>query len=145
MPMLLETAQLSERVLGPVHLSTLRRRQNVVRILLRTGEFSEAATQAQALLQACEAELDATHPEMLGAVEITVAALALNGDIDSGEALALESYRIVEANRGPKHRSTGRAAMLLFNLYDEMGDTAQMDLWLERVEASDYSPEGTPQ
>jgi tetratricopeptide (TPR) repeat protein len=143
-PMLYEAAVQSERVLGPVHLSTIRRRHNVIVMSLRKGDFAEATIQARTLLEVIDTKLDPWHAERLGAVEILVTSIALAGDTDEGEALALESYRVVEANRGPKHRSTGRAAMLLYNLYEEMGDTVLMDLWLERVEASDFTPPGTP-
>ena len=91
---------------------------------------------SKALLETIDAELDPWHPERLGAIEITVTALTLGGDTEAGEALALESHRLVESNRGPTHRSTGRAAMLLSNYYEEMSDTVKMDLWRDRVEDS---------
>jgi len=135
-----EAVERSERVLGPAHLSSLRRRQNLVRSELRPGNFEAAIPQAEALLTACEQELGASHGETLAALELAVTALGLGGDMDAAEALALEWFRRLEADLGPTHRGTGRVALLLQNLYEEMGKSDEEAVWRKRVEASSFRP-----
>ena len=133
-PLLTEAADRSERVLGPVHLSTLRRGHNLIRMDLGRGDFAAAAARARSLLEASERELGLSHRETLSALELAVTAVALGGDMEGAESTALEWYGRTEAEFGPKHRATGRVALLLQNLYDEMGDSEQEAIWKKRVE-----------
>jgi len=135
-----EAAERSERVLGQMHLSTLVRQRNIVRHHLITQNFSAAAELANGLSAVWADSMNPDHPEQFGLVELTVAANALNGDVPGAEAAAMNAYERILATRGETHRATGRAAYLLYNLYDEIGDREQADRWDAAMRRSEFRP-----
>ena len=61
-----EAAERSERVLGPMHIKSLRRRQNLVRLAVFVHHnFETAVSQARSLLTDSERELGPSHGEAL--------------------------------------------------------------------------------
>ncbi len=140
--LLQEAVERSERVLGPTHLSTLRRRQQLIRSSLREGKFNATVLQAREFLSLCVQELGQAHSESLAALEILVTALALGGDTDAAERLALEWYNRLETELGAAHRSTGRVALLLMNFYEEMKKSKEQAIWQQRADASSYRARG---
>jgi tetratricopeptide (TPR) repeat protein len=141
-PLLREAAQRYERVLGPLHLSTLRARVNVLRIdaFPPRGPTPGIQSQARELLETCARELGAAHRDTLAALEIAAAALALGGDMESAETLALDWHSRLEAELGSAHRSTGRAAYLLKRLYETWEKPNEEAAWQARTDASAYRP-----
>jgi len=139
-----DAAERSERVLGPIHLSTLRRHQNLLRSELQAGDFARAVPHARDLLARSERTLGETHRDTMAALELTVMIVGLSGDLAGAEALALEWHARLEREYGAQHAVTGRVAYLVYNVYDEMGDTEKTELWRQRVEASDFEPKPGP-
>ena len=86
----------------------------------------------------CEDVLGLTHTDTLKTVEVLTTAVAFGGSMEDAERIALEWHARVEDAVGPTHRSTGRLAMLVYNVYDSWGKTALMPQWLERARASDH-------
>ncbi len=137
-PLLREAAERSHRVLGPMHVSTMRRRVNLIKYDLQQQRFQEGAHHASEHLAACEEHLGPSHSETLAALELTVAAIGLGGDMKAAEELALSWHARLEAELGPGHRSTGRVAHLLFNVYDELGSADQANFWKDRASRSQF-------
>jgi tetratricopeptide (TPR) repeat protein len=137
--LLSEAVQRSEVVLGPVHLKTLQRRRNMVRYqAFVQGNLKDGRSQAGELLGIFEREFGQAHRETLAALEVAVTAAALDGDMNTAEAMALGWHERIEAELGPKHHASGRVAFLLQNLYEEMGQPGEEHAWRQRVEASSF-------
>ncbi|MCA9304520.1 MAG: serine/threonine protein kinase, partial [Phycisphaerales bacterium] len=139
-PLVLESAERSSRVLGPTHLRTLKRRTNIIRHHLATRDFGAASEAATVIVEDLRATLDPDHPELMSVIELTVTAYAFSGNIEGAIVVATDAYNQVAGIRGPLHPATGRAAYLLYNLYDEIGDQQAADQWREQTERSRYTP-----
>jgi serine/threonine protein kinase/tetratricopeptide (TPR) repeat protein len=135
----IEAADLSERVLGVMHLKTLVRRQKVI-IHHLNSDLESAVAEGSRLVKDCRAYLRTDHPELIGATEITVTAMAFSGDIEGARVLAHELHEGIVREVPGTARSAGRAAYLLYNLYDEIGDSEEAARWMRIVEQSEYTP-----
>jgi len=142
--LLAEAVERSERVLGARHLRTLRRRHNLVRAYWGLGDRDAAVAAAHELLQVCDRELGAWQAETLGALELTVTMVALNGDFESAEEVALEWHTRVSDELGTGHRSTGRIAFLLVNLYESWEKPEKEAHWRDQVGQSTFLPPNAP-
>ena len=128
-------------MLGPLHLSSLRHRQSLLRIEIFVGHDYEAAIPAaDALLADSERELGPSHGESLAALELVVTAMALGGESHAAELKAIEWFDRLSAQHGPEHIAPGRVAFLLQNLYEELGKSDAELVWRQRVEASSFRP-----
>lgn len=134
---LTEAFQRSERVLGPTHLRTLSRKNHLVRFLLITGEPQRAADTALQLLDSYNGLLLPNHPDYLSATELAVTALAFQGDTDLAVATAHKLYSDVSELESDSGRSSARAATLLKELYEELGDAENMILWETRARTAE--------
>jgi len=143
-PLLREAVDRSERVLGPAHLHTLRRQRNVVRTLWDQRDGAGAARAARELLVVCQRELGDYHAETIGALELATTFIALGGRMEDAEQLVLEWHGRLATELGAEHRTTGRVAFLLYNLYDSWGKADEMSEWLDVVRRSRFEPPNAP-
>ncbi|MDQ7013530.1 MAG: protein kinase [Planctomycetota bacterium] len=138
--LLAEAVERSVRVLGPVHLHTLRRRRNLVLLEWQHGDRARAQTRAGTLLTDCQSTLGRAHEETIRALELHTTLTALGGDMDGAERRALAWHDRLAADLGPDHRLVGRVAYLLVNLYESWDKPRQEARWRQRVEETRFAP-----
>jgi len=124
-----EACDRSSQVLGPTHLHTLRRRQNMALAHWNQDRQDDALAAAHLLLTDCRRELGDAHAQTIRALELDTTFLALSGDIDAAIDRSLDWFDRLSTELGRHHRSCIRVAQLIANLYDEAGSTERNAYW----------------
>ena len=132
--LLAEAAERSARVLGPTHLHTLRRLKNLAIAQWQLGDSDARVLTTSTLLRDCREALGDSHADTISALQLHVAAVGLGEQHAGAERLALEWYDTLKASAGVGHRSTVRVAVLLANVYEEMGRPDDQAAWLAVAE-----------
>jgi tetratricopeptide (TPR) repeat protein len=101
-----QTLQLSEKVRGPEHPSTLMSMNGLATSLRQQGKYAEAEALDRQTLQLSEKVLGPEHPDTLASMNNLAISLRQQGKYAEAEALDRQTLQLKEKVLGPEHPST---------------------------------------
>ncbi len=141
---LTETHERAERVLGPAHYTTL----NVVRALalaaVREGDMAQAEQFARKGFNDSLEARGIIDPLTIGTMGLLVNILIGRGSLDEARELAPRCYDAAVELYGADNWNTARAATLLVDLYEALGDKQQQEIWTQRLRGTPFDPNTKP-
>jgi tetratricopeptide (TPR) repeat protein len=141
-----EVVERSERVLGPGHRDTIAHTRDLVLCLMAAGQFAQAEPVARSALKVSAEHLGPLADLTANLNELLAASIGLQGRLDESIAMAKAWYESLISTVGMDHALTRRAARLIAECYDSLGDDAQEAHWRSVASAppsSSNAPRGT--
>jgi len=83
-------------------------------------------------------------PLTIGTMGLLVNILIERGSLDEAQELAPRCYNAAVELYGIDNWHTARAATLLVDLYEALGDKEQQELWTERLRGTHFDPDTHP-
>ncbi|EXL45103.1 hypothetical protein FOCG_13864 [Fusarium oxysporum f. sp. radicis-lycopersici 26381] len=117
-----ETQEMTEKVLGKEHLSTLSSMNNLASVLDDMGEYKEAEKMYRETLELSEKVLGKEHPSTLSSMNNLASVLDNMGEYKEAEKMHQETLELKEKVLGKEHPSTLDSMNNLATVLDNMGE-----------------------
>jgi len=134
------THERADRILGPAHYTTLNALRSLALAAVQEGDMVQAERLARKGLDDSLEARGIIDPLTIGTMGLLVNILIKQGLLDEAKELAPRCYNAAMELYGVDNWHTARAATLLVDLYEALGDKQQQESWTERLRGTPFDP-----